>query len=184
MKGSDSAPPGRFNTRFPPERPINGASLWKWRSEGRNDGAFCPGGFTCPRATPAKDAGSHLPTATATAVAKSGQTAKPAAIARYSRFLCRTLKPKGFLAHRTFDRCCDHSYHSGHCDSELTPRTHGSQQGFGRRFCAHRQYCANHVSFDLSHGRVRGCFDKLRWCDRYGLRSRLGHCLLDRCGSV
>ena len=39
---------------------------------------------------PAKDAGFHIPTATATAAVKMGQTAKPAPIVHFYRFLCRT----------------------------------------------------------------------------------------------
>ena len=39
---------------------------------------------------PAKDAGFHIPTATATAAVKLGQTVNPAPIVHFYRFLCRT----------------------------------------------------------------------------------------------
>jgi hypothetical protein len=69
-----------------------GASLWKWR-RGRNDGTSTTTVLPALGAwKPAKDAGSHIPTATATAAVKLDATAKPAQIERFYRFSSRTEK--------------------------------------------------------------------------------------------
>jgi hypothetical protein len=58
---------------------------------GRDDGALCHNGSAALGAwKPAKDAGFHIPTATATAAIKLGQSAKPSPIVHFYRFSCRT----------------------------------------------------------------------------------------------
>ena len=53
---------------------------------------------------PAKNAGFHIPTATATAAVKLGQTVNPAPIVHFYRFLCRTEKPstEAYRTERTY----------------------------------------------------------------------------------
>jgi hypothetical protein len=68
----------RPNTRFPPARPINGASLWKWRSEGGMMERL-PQRFACPRSLETRKGRGfpHIPTATATAASKSDKLPNP-----------------------------------------------------------------------------------------------------------
>src|SRR5450759_4697184 len=86
---------GRPNNTFSPEWPINRGLAVEMALRGRNDGTSTTTVLPALGAwKPAKDAGFHIPTATATAAVKLDATAKPAQIERFYRFSSRTrLKP-------------------------------------------------------------------------------------------
>jgi hypothetical protein len=91
-----------FPLRRPPKRtfstewPINRGLAVEMTLRGRDDGASATMGLAALGAwKPAKDAGFHIPTATATAAVKLGQTAKPPPIVHFYRFSCRTEKSRG-----------------------------------------------------------------------------------------
>ena len=73
---------------------------------GRNDGTSATTVLPALGAwKPAKDAGFHIPTATATAAVKLGQTVNPAPIVHFYRFLCRTsfIKDQDIVAQFGFE---------------------------------------------------------------------------------
>jgi len=81
----------RPNSTFSTEWPINRVLAVEMPLRGRDDGALATTVLPALGAwKPAKDAGFHIPTATATAAVKLGQTAKPAPIGRFYRFSRRT----------------------------------------------------------------------------------------------
>ncbi len=83
---------GRPNSTFSTEWPIKRDLAVEMTLQGRDDGVSATTVLPALGAwKPAKDAGFHIPTATATAAVKLGQTAKPAPIAHFYRFSCRTL---------------------------------------------------------------------------------------------
>jgi len=78
-KAAISAPPDRPNNRFSPEWPINRGLAVEMALRGRNDGTSATTVLPALGAwKPAKDAGFHIPTATATAAVKSDKLLKPA----------------------------------------------------------------------------------------------------------
>jgi len=82
---------GRPNNPFSPEWPINRGLAVEMALRGRNDGTSTTTVLPALGAwKPAKDAGFHIPTATATAAVKLDATAKPAQIERFYRFSSRT----------------------------------------------------------------------------------------------
>ena len=84
---------GRPNSTFSTEWPIKRDLAVEMTLQGRDDGVSATTVLPALGAwKPAKDAGFHIPTATATAAVKLGQTAKPAPIAHFYRFSCRTKK--------------------------------------------------------------------------------------------
>ncbi len=83
---------GRPNSTFSTEWPIKRDLAVEMTLQGRDDGVSATTVLLALGAwKPAKDAGFHIPTATATAAVKLGQTAKPAPIAHFYRFSCRTV---------------------------------------------------------------------------------------------
>jgi hypothetical protein len=80
------------NNTFSPEWPRNRGLAVEMALRGRNDGTSTTTVLPALGAwKPAKDAGSHIPTATATAAVKLDATAKPAQIERFYRFSSRTV---------------------------------------------------------------------------------------------
>jgi hypothetical protein len=91
LKGSYFPSVGRPNSTFSTEWPINGGLAVEMTLRGRDDGASATTVLPALGAwKPAKDAGFHIPTATATAAVKLGQTSKPPPIVHFYRFSCRT----------------------------------------------------------------------------------------------
>src|SRR5450759_1453114 len=83
---------GRPNNTFSPEWPINRGLAVEMALRGRNDGTSTTTVLPALGAwKPAKDAGFHIPTATATAAVKLDATAKTAQIERFYRFSSRTV---------------------------------------------------------------------------------------------
>src|ERR1039457_3344642 len=83
---------GRPNNTFSPEWPINRGLAVEMALRGRNDGTSSTTTVLPALGAwkPPKDAGFHIPTATATAAVKLDTTAKPAQIERFYRFSSRT----------------------------------------------------------------------------------------------
>src|SRR5260370_3011218 len=84
---------GPPNNTFSPEWPRNRGLAVEMALRGRNDRTSTTTVLPALGAwKPAKDAGSHIPTATATAAVKLDATGKPAQIQRFYRFSSRTVK--------------------------------------------------------------------------------------------
>src|SRR5450755_671731 len=91
LKGTYFRSVGRPNSTFSTEWPINRGLAVEMTLRGRDDGASATTVLPALEAwKPAKDTGFHIPTATATAAVKLGQTAKPPPIVHLSRFSLRT----------------------------------------------------------------------------------------------
>jgi hypothetical protein len=93
LKGTYFRSVGRPNSTFAREWLINRGLAVEMTLRGRDDGASATTVLPAIGAwKPAKDAGFHIPTATATAAVKLRQTAKPPPIVHFYRFSLRTEK--------------------------------------------------------------------------------------------
>jgi len=123
LKGTYFRSVGRPNSTFSTEWPINRGLAVEMTLRGRDDGASATTSLHALGAwKPAKDAGFHIPTATATAAVKLGQTAKPPPIVHFYRFSCRT-EQRGLPASRVAVESIGPEEPASISDSRLATRT-------------------------------------------------------------
>jgi hypothetical protein len=105
LKGTYLRSVGRPNSTFAREWLINRGLAVEMTLRGRDDGASATTVLPAIGAwKPAKDAGFHIPTATATAAVKLRQTAKPPPIVHFYRFSLRTVFSLASLSLASFIR--------------------------------------------------------------------------------